>query len=96
VPVLGVVTVPALGLEYWGTATSGAFRRRGREEERLRVMDPPEEKRVVASKNHMNEETERFIEGLWAASVGPGGEFAQVLPHCRRRGGYLSADWPHL
>jgi|AntDeeMinimDraft_6_1070357.scaffolds.fasta_scaffold01794_4 3'(2'), 5'-bisphosphate nucleotidase len=64
VPVLGVVTVPALGLEYWGTATSGAFRRRGREEERLRVMDPPEEKRVVASKNHMNEETERFIEGL--------------------------------
>ena len=63
-PVLGIVTVPALGLEYWGTATAGAFRRRNREEERLRVMHPPGEKRVVASKNHMNEETARFIDSL--------------------------------
>ena len=63
-PVLGVVTAPALGLEYWGTPASGAFRRCNREEERLRVMEPPEEKRVVASKNHMNGETARFIETL--------------------------------
>ena len=64
VPVMGVVTVPALGIEYWGTRSSGAFRRKEGETVRLQVVEPPEEKRVVASKNHMNAETEAFIESL--------------------------------
>ena len=64
VPVMGVVTVPALGIEYWGTRSSGAFRRKDGETVRLQVVEPPEEKRVVASKNHMNAETEAFIESL--------------------------------
>ncbi|MEQ6884594.1 3'(2'),5'-bisphosphate nucleotidase CysQ [Salicola sp. Rm-C-2C1-2] len=64
VPVMGVVTVPALGIEYWGTRTGGAFRRQQGATVRLQVADPPVEKRVVASKNHMNAETEAFIDRL--------------------------------
>lgn len=66
VPVMGVVTVPAQGIEYWGTRSSGAFRRQEGETVRLQVVEPPAEKRVVASKNHMNAETEAFIDSLGA------------------------------
>lgn len=64
VPVLGVVTAPALDLEYWGARGKGAYRIQNGETTELGVVDPPTEKRVVASKNHMNEETREFIESL--------------------------------
>lgn len=64
VPILGVVTAPALDLAYWGSRRYGAFRREKGHKERIHVAEPPVEKRVVASKNHMNADTERFIESL--------------------------------
>lgn len=64
-PVLGIVTAPALGDVYWGIVGKGAWKRdaEGREE-RLKVAEPHAEKRVVASKSHLNNETEEFINTL--------------------------------
>ncbi|WP_166254002.1 3'(2'),5'-bisphosphate nucleotidase CysQ [Marinobacter salicampi] len=65
VPTLGVVTAPALGEVFWGIAGEGAYKRdsEGREH-RISVVVPPASKRVVASKNHLNQETRDFIEAL--------------------------------
>ncbi|WP_404363773.1 3'(2'),5'-bisphosphate nucleotidase CysQ [Marinobacter sp.] len=65
IPVLGVVTAPALGEVFWGVKGEGAFKREsdGRER-RISVVVPPSAKRVVASKSHLNEETRAFIEKL--------------------------------
>lgn len=64
-PILGVVTAPALKEAFWGLKGEGAYKRdRNGRVHRLSVVVPPAEKRVVASKNHLNEETRDFIEKL--------------------------------
>ncbi|WP_203300248.1 3'(2'),5'-bisphosphate nucleotidase CysQ [Marinobacter sediminum] len=64
-PVLGVVTVPALGEAYWGIKGEGAHRRdRSGRVQQIRVLEPRQAVRVVASKNHLNDETRSFIERL--------------------------------
>lgn len=62
-PVLGVVTAPALKEAYWGIKGEGAHKRdRDGKVHRIRVVEPPQVKRIVASKNHLNEETRAFID----------------------------------
>lgn len=64
-PVLGVVTAPALKEAFWGIVGEGAWKRdRNGQVHRIRVAEPGESKRVVASKNHLNDETRAFIETL--------------------------------
>ncbi len=64
-PVMGVVTAPALKEAYWGVVGEGAHRRdRTGKVHRIRVAEPKNVKRVVASKNHLNPETRAFIEKL--------------------------------
>lgn len=64
-PVMGVVTAPALKEAYWGVVGEGAYKRdRTGKVHRIRVAEPKEAKRVVASKNHLNEETRQFIDTL--------------------------------
>lgn len=64
-PVMGVVTAPALKEAFWGIKGEGAHMRdRTGRVHRIRVADPKETLRVVASKNHLNEETRAFIEAL--------------------------------
>lgn len=64
-PVMGVVTAPALKEVYWGVVGEGAYKRdRMGKVHRIRVAEPKEAKRVVASKNHLNEETRQFIDTL--------------------------------
>jgi len=64
-PELGVVTTPALKEAYWGARGAGAWKRgRSGQVRRLNVVVPPPVKRVVASKNHLNDETRAFIEKL--------------------------------
>lgn len=64
-PVLGVVTAPALNEAFWGAAGEGAWKRdRNGQVHRIRVAGPAAAKRVVASKNHLNDETRAFIEAL--------------------------------
>ncbi|WP_339799021.1 3'(2'),5'-bisphosphate nucleotidase CysQ [uncultured Marinobacter sp.] len=66
-PLLGVVTAPALNEAYWGIVGEGAWKRDPDGNIRqLTVTEPPAEKRVVASKNHLNDETREFIEALGA------------------------------
>lgn len=64
-PVLGVVTVPALKEAYWGIKGEGAHRRdRSGRVQPIRVVESRQSVRVVASKNHLNDETRSFIENL--------------------------------
>ncbi|GGC57140.1 3'(2'),5'-bisphosphate nucleotidase CysQ [Marinobacter halophilus] len=64
-PVLGVVTAPALKEAFWGIKGEGAHMRdRTGRTHRIRVAEPRESLRVVASKNHLNDETRAFIDTL--------------------------------
>lgn len=64
-PVMGIVTAPALNEAYWGIKGQGAWKREADGSTRqLQVVEPPEAKRAVASKNHMNQETRDFIDQL--------------------------------
>ncbi len=66
-PVMGVVTAPALKEAFWGIKGEGAHKRdRTGRIHRIRVAEPQATKRVVASKNHMNDETRAFIKALGA------------------------------
>jgi len=65
VPVMGVVTAPALKEAFWGIKGEGAHMRdRTGRVHRIRVAEPRESLRVVASKNHLNDETRAFIDKL--------------------------------
>ena len=72
-PVLGVVLAPALDVAFWGGLAHGAFRRRGAgDAERIRVAAPVASgapHRVVASRAHLNPETESFIARLGAVDA---------------------------
>ena len=64
-PVMGVVTAPALNEAFWGIKGEGASKRdRTGQVHRIRVAESQATKRVVASKNHLNDETRAFIETL--------------------------------
>ena len=64
-PVMGVVIAPALKEAFWGVVGEGAhLRDRTGKVRRIRVAEPKAVKRVVASKNHLNEETRAFIDKL--------------------------------
>ena len=66
-PILGVVTAPALKEAFWGAEGQGAFKRdRTGKVHRISVATPHEVRRIVASKNHLNEDTKKFI-----AEIGP-------------------------
>ncbi|WP_349342829.1 3'(2'),5'-bisphosphate nucleotidase CysQ [Marinobacter sp. MMG032] len=64
-PVMGVVIAPALKEAFWGVVGEGAhLRDRTGKVRGIRVAEPKAVKRVVASKNHLNEETKAFIDKL--------------------------------
>lgn len=64
-PILGVVTAPALKEAYWGLKGEGAYKRdRTGRVRRISVVVPAEAKRIVASKNHLNDETKAFIDNI--------------------------------
>lgn len=68
IPVLGVVTVPVTGDEYYAVKGMGAFFKVGEKITQLPKRTPIDLKqaglRVVASRSHMNEETQQFIDQL--------------------------------
>lgn len=85
VPLLGVVVVPATGEVYYGIKDVGAFLRQGNSLTQLRRRKPVDIKqsglRVVASRSHMNEQTESFIAHLYKprlVSVGSSLKFMAV------------------
>lgn len=66
--ILGVVHVPALNTTYWGGPKLGAYRDVGTGAEAIQVGPPRRSAsqacRVVASKSHLNAETQAFITRL--------------------------------
>ena len=64
-PILGVVHAPVLGVSYWASRGNGAWRRDGSAEERISVAPPDGSVlRLVMSRSHANEATQRFVERL--------------------------------
>ncbi len=64
-PVLGVVTAPALSEAYWGVKGGGGWKReRSGRVRRISVVVPKAQKRIVASKSHLNDATRDFIQGI--------------------------------
>jgi len=62
-PVLGVVYAPALDEMYWAKQGEGSYKNNKRLP--LKTNNAPEKSlTVVASKSHLSEETEAFIDGL--------------------------------
>lgn len=62
-PVLGVVHAPVLGVTYLASRGQGAYRRDAEGETRLAVQAPSDgELRIVMSRSHANEATQRFLE----------------------------------
>lgn len=65
--VLGIVVAPALAQAYWGGLGIGALREMGCQVECIHVAPRAHARqpmRVIASKSHMNEETQAFIRQL--------------------------------
>lgn len=67
-PVWGVVHAPALGQLYWGGAGMGAWRRDATGEQAIRVTARAQDRatplRVLASKSHLDAQTQAFIARL--------------------------------
>jgi len=72
-PILGVVSVPVTGETYFAAAGKGAFIRKGDTELKLPIHHPVDLSktglRVVASRSHMNDETQSFINQLKEPSL---------------------------
>lgn len=84
-PVLGVVTVPAQNVSYWGSVGVGAYRRQAGETQaqRLHVAVPREAGRplrVMASKHHFHEDTRTLIARMGAHELVQAGS---SLKFCR-------------
>ena len=80
-PILGVVTAPALKEAFWGLKGQGAYKRdRTGAVRRIGVSGPRGVPRVVASKNHLNEETRAYLERLGAHELVQAGS---SLKFCR-------------
>ena len=65
-PVLGVITVPALGLAYHGSAQNGAWRQQGdKPAEAIRVRKLGNEPKIaVASRSHKTPELQQYLDAM--------------------------------
>lgn len=94
-PMWGVVHAPALGQTYWGGVGLGAFRQEGEQTLPIAVagpVRPGSAYQVVASKSHLNADTQAFIEGLGATDLIQAGS---SLKFCRVAEG-LADVYPRL
>jgi 3'(2'), 5'-bisphosphate nucleotidase len=80
--VLGVVYAPAIDCLYWGGAGLGAFRMTAADTQVIKVSpeDANSACRVVASKSHLNDETQTFIDRLGSVDLAQAGS---SLKFCR-------------
>lgn len=79
-PVFGVVVAPALEQTYWGAEGIGAWRADAGGIAAIQAAHPVagQPLRVVASKSHMNGETQAFIAGLGACEVVQAGSSLKI------------------
>jgi 3'(2'), 5'-bisphosphate nucleotidase len=62
IPVLGVVYAPALDTCYWAKQGDGAFK--DGQKLPLKTVDQRNTYKIVASRSHMSDETQAFIDGI--------------------------------
>jgi 3'(2'), 5'-bisphosphate nucleotidase len=90
-PILGVLYAPVLQWLYWGSAASGAWKQEGSNDAfQMKKEHSKEVKTIVASRSHLSQETQAFIEqypGVEVISMGSSLKFmlvaegkAQVYP----------------
>jgi 3'(2'), 5'-bisphosphate nucleotidase len=90
-PILGVLYAPVLQWLYWGSAAAGAWKQEGSNEAfQMKKEHSKEVKTIVASRSHLSQETQAFIEqypGVEVISMGSSLKFmlvaegkAQVYP----------------
>lgn len=81
--ILGVVYAPVLDLLYWGNAKEGAWKREGTQAPvRLQNSAEQEINTIVASRSHLSEETQKFIDqypGAKTISMGSSLKFMLVV-----------------
>lgn len=79
-PVFGVVVAPALNQAYWGKAALGARRADAAGVSSIQVVRPNMEGplRVVASKSHLNEQTQAFIDCLGTCQLVQAGSSLKI------------------
>lgn len=67
-PILGVVEAPVLNAQFYGTIEGGGFKSINWVEEKLNkipILDKQKERlRIVASRSHLNDETQAFLDDL--------------------------------
>lgn len=69
-PIIGVVYAPVLDLMYWGNRTEGAWKQEGNGAiAKLEKPQSIEVKTIVASRSHLSQETQTFIEQYPEAEV---------------------------
>lgn len=69
-PILGVVYAPVLGWLYWGSGDQGAWKQvEGAAPERLTLPKRSQVETIVASRSHLNEETQAFLDRFPDANV---------------------------
>jgi 3'(2'), 5'-bisphosphate nucleotidase len=82
-PVLGVVAIPVTGEVYYASKGDGVFVKKGGNTTELRKKQQTDLTasglRVVASRSHMNSETETFINGLKEPSLVSAGSSLKFL-----------------
>jgi 3'(2'), 5'-bisphosphate nucleotidase len=82
-PILGVVAVPVSGDVYYATSGQGAYLKRNGRAVKLAARPPVDLDRkglrVVASRSHMNPETQAFIDSLQEATLVSAGSSLKFL-----------------
>jgi 3'(2'), 5'-bisphosphate nucleotidase len=69
-PVLGVVYAPVLDWMYWGFDKGGAWKQVGFDApERLQIPSERQVKTIVASRSHLNAETQAFLDKYTEAEI---------------------------
>ncbi|RKQ50938.1 3'(2'),5'-bisphosphate nucleotidase [Roseivirga pacifica] len=72
-PIIGVVDAPVLGVQYYGISEKGGFKSTNGVEDKLNEISAFDEKKeglkVVASRSHLNEETQSFLNKLNAPEI---------------------------
>ncbi|WP_026957097.1 3'(2'),5'-bisphosphate nucleotidase CysQ [Algoriphagus vanfongensis] len=81
-PIIGVVNAPVLEWLYWGNQEEGAWKKEGDEDPfKLKKQEKTIVKTIVASRSHLNPETQEFIDrypGVEIISMGSSLKFMLV------------------
>ncbi len=69
-PILGVVHCPTKDLTYWGSKFHGSFiKRSNKKSEKISTSKPKKINRIISSRSHKSQETDKFIEKVGKCEI---------------------------